>query len=78
MANIFLTYLGISATVGIVVLIILLASPFINRRYAAKWKYYIWIFLAIRLLVPVSGMYHAKSQTSAIGFATILQLHFLM
>lgn len=58
MTNLFLTYLGISATVGVVVLLILLASPLINRRYAAKWKYYIWIFLAIRLLIPVSGMYH--------------------
>ncbi len=67
MTNLFLTYLGISATVGIVVLLILLASPFINRRYAAKWKYYIWIFLAIRLLIPLSGMYHAKSQSPVIG-----------
>ncbi len=70
MANIFLTYLGISATVGIVVLLILLASPLINRRYAAKWKYYIWIFLAIRLLIPLSGMYHSQPEsrpTSAVS-----------
>lgn len=73
MANIFLTYLGISATVGIVVLIILLASPLINRRYAAKWKYYIWIFLAIRLLIPISGMYHKepKIQPSAVSSNTV-------
>ncbi len=63
MANIFLTYLGISATVGAVVLLILLASPLINRRYAAKWKYYIWIFLAIRLLIPLSGMYHSQPES---------------
>lgn len=67
MTNIFLTYLGISVTVGIVVLLILLASPFINRRYAAKWKYYIWIFLAIRLLIPVSGMYHKQSEAPVIS-----------
>ncbi len=70
MANIFLTYLGISATVGAVVLLIMLASPLINRRYAAKWKYYIWIFLAIRLLIPLSGMYHNPPQsrpTSAVS-----------
>ncbi len=65
MTNLFLTYLGISATVGIVVLLILLASPFINRRYAAKWKYYIWIFLAVRLLIPISGIYHAESKSPA-------------
>lgn len=67
MTNIFPTYLGISATVGIVVLLILLASPFINRRYAAKWKYFIWIFLAIRLLIPVSGMYHKESKSPAVN-----------
>ena len=67
MTNIFLTYIGISVTVGIVVLLILLASPFINRRYAAKWKYYIWIFLAIRLLIPVSGMYHKQSEAPVIS-----------
>lgn len=60
MTNVFLTFLGISATVGAAVLLIQLASPFINRRYAAKWKYLIWIFLAVRLLVPVSGIYQKK------------------
>lgn len=65
MVNIFLTYLGISASVGIAIFIILLASSFINRRYAAKWKYFIWIFLAVRLLLPVSGMYHKKADGGA-------------
>lgn len=60
MTNVFLTFLGISATVGAAVLLIQLISPFINRRYAAKWKYLIWIFLAVRLLVPVSGIYQRK------------------
>lgn len=67
MANIFLTYLGISVSVGIVVLAILLASPFINRRYAAKWKYFIWIFLAVRLLVPISGIYHKQTKSPAVA-----------
>ncbi len=30
-------------------------TPFINKRYAAKWKYWIWLFLAVRLLLPFSG-----------------------
>ena len=30
-------------------------TPFLNKRYAAKWTYLIWIFLALRLLVPISG-----------------------
>lgn len=67
MTDIFLTYLGISASVGIAILIILLASPLINRRYAAKWKYFIWIFLAVRLLVPLNGMYHKASEAHTVN-----------
>ena len=30
-------------------------TPFLNKRYAVKWKYLIWIFLALRLLVPLGA-----------------------
>lgn len=55
MTDIFLSILGISVSVSLIILILLLLSPFLNKRYAAKWKYWIWIFLALRLLVPFSG-----------------------
>ena len=55
MTDLFLTVLEISVSVSLVIVFLLLVSPFLNRRYAAKWKYLIWIFLAVRLLVPVSG-----------------------
>lgn len=34
---------------------LMLLAPFLNKRYAAKWNYLIWIFLALRLLVPFHG-----------------------
>lgn len=55
MTDLFLTVLEISVSVSLVIVFLLLVSPFLNRRYAARWKYLIWIFLAVRLLVPVSG-----------------------
>lgn len=55
MGNIFLSVLGISAAMGLLVIGLLFLTPFLNKRYAAKWKYMIWIFLALRLLIPFSG-----------------------
>lgn len=55
MSGIFLTFLGISASVSAVIAALVLLSPLLNKRYAAKWKYLIWIFLAVRLLIPVGG-----------------------
>ena len=56
MQNIFLSILEISVSIGVVVIVLILLSPFLNKRYAAKWKYLIWIFLALRLIVPFSGV----------------------
>lgn len=52
MTNTFLFLLGISVSIGLIVIALLLLSPFLNKRYAAKWKYLIWIFLALRLVIP--------------------------
>lgn len=55
MTDLFLTVLEISVSVSPVILLLLLLSPLLNRRYAAKWNYLIWIFLAVRMLIPFSG-----------------------
>ena len=55
MGNIFLFFLGISVSIGLVVIGLIFLTPFLNKRYAAKWKYLIWIFLALRLIIPFSG-----------------------
>ncbi len=53
--NLFLSVVEISLSTGLIVLALIIAAPLLNKRYAAKWKYWIWIFLAIRLMIPVSG-----------------------
>ncbi len=37
---------------SIVVLVLLLLSPILNKRYAIKWKYWLWIVLGFRLIIP--------------------------
>lgn len=61
--DLFLSVLGISASVSLIVGILLLLSPLLNKRYAAKWKYWIWIILALRLLFPYGG----SSVRTAVG-----------
>ena len=55
MTHLFLSVLEISISVSLIVLVLLTAAPFLNKRYAAKWKYWIWLFLALRLVIPFSG-----------------------
>ncbi len=54
MKNLFLSFFEISMSTSVVVLALLIFSPILNRRYASKWKYYIWIALAFRLLIPLN------------------------
>lgn len=55
MADIFLSVLGISASVSTLILLLLLVSPLLQKRYASKWKYLIWCVLALRLIIPFGG-----------------------
>ncbi|MCM1543113.1 MAG: hypothetical protein NC121_17895 [Blautia sp.] len=55
MTNFFLTVFETSLSISVLIAALLLLTPFLNKRYAAKWKYWIWIFLALRLLIPVNG-----------------------
>ena len=55
MAKLFLSLLGTSVSISAVVVILMLLTPFLNKRYAAKWKCSIWIFLAVWLIIPFKG-----------------------
>lgn len=54
MTAIFLKMLTSSVIVGLITVLLIALTPFLNKRCAAKWKYWIWIFLAVRLLLPVN------------------------
>ena len=56
MTHIFLSVLGISLSAGAFAALLILCAPLLNRRYAARWRYGAWIFLALWLLIPVTGL----------------------
>lgn len=80
MGNIFLSVLGISVSIGLTALVLILLTPLLNKRYAAKWKYLIWIFLALQLIAPfgrANGQYvmdklsQLKAQTNTANLTDV-------
>lgn len=53
MQSFFYNFAGVSITVSLVVILLLLLSSYLNERYVVKWRYFIWMILAVRLIIPV-------------------------
>lgn len=53
MAVFFLQLLLVSVTTGLVILGLRALSFVLDRAFVVKWKYWIWLVLAVRLLIPV-------------------------
>lgn len=54
MSTLFLRFASISLTTGFVILMVLLLAPIFRKYYSAKWKYWVWLVLALRLLIPIT------------------------
>lgn len=52
--QLFLTMLGISLGAAVVIALMLLLAPATGRRFSARWRYAIWLVLALRLVIPVN------------------------
>lgn len=50
--NIFLNVIAISISISLIIVFLLIFAPFLNKRYAVKWKYLIWVVIAVRLIIP--------------------------
>ena len=50
--NLFLYVLELSISASFAILIFLFLAAFLNRRFPAKWNYFIWTFLALWLIFP--------------------------
>ena len=50
----FANIVEITASVSILILLLLALTPLLRRRYAAKWRYWVWFALAARLLIPLN------------------------
>ena len=51
--TLFLAVIENSLAMSPMILLLVLFTPVFNKRYAAKWKYWIWMILALRLLIPI-------------------------
>lgn len=46
--------LRISLTTSAVIAILLLLRPLLHKYYTAEWRYFVWLVIAVRLLIPFS------------------------
>ncbi len=52
--SLLINLLQVSLTTGVVIALVLVFLPLFRKRYAAKWRYCVWLLLAVRLLIPFS------------------------
>lgn len=52
--KIFLTFLEISLGVSIIVVLLMLITPRTDRKYSSRWRYYLFVFITVRLLIPLN------------------------
>lgn len=50
--NLFLSIFAISISTSLIIIFLLVFTPFLNKRYAIKWKYLMWVIIAVRLIIP--------------------------
>ena len=46
------TILEINLSMSMVIVAVLFLSPVIEKRYSARWRYFVWLIIAIRLVIP--------------------------
>ncbi|MBP1996884.1 hypothetical protein [Paenibacillus eucommiae] len=51
LAGLFTDFLIVSMTTSLVIIGLMMLSPMLSKQYAAKWKYWIWLILTVRLNV---------------------------
>lgn len=55
MRELFLIYLQNSLQLSVIVLLMLLISPVLGRRYSARCRYYVWAVVFAALILPIRG-----------------------
>lgn len=50
----FKNFLEISVAMSFVIIFVFIISKMVNNKYKMKWRYFVWLFIAIRLLIPIN------------------------
>ncbi|MCI9406469.1 MAG: M56 family metallopeptidase [Oscillospiraceae bacterium] len=53
MVDFFASFLRITAGMSLLSLLILLSTPLLKKRYTARWRCWVWLVIAVRLLIPI-------------------------
>ena len=54
MLSLFQNLVEVTLSSSVFIAVLLLLLPLIHKKYTAKWRYWVWLVLAVRLLVPFS------------------------
>ena len=52
MENLLIDILEITLPISAWIALLLLCAPILKRSYVSKWRYYMWLFVSIRLVLP--------------------------
>ncbi|HAL74603.1 MAG TPA: hypothetical protein DCM45_05860 [Clostridiales bacterium] len=50
--TVFESLIEVSLSSSVMILLLLLFSKAVNRQFMAKWRYWVWLIIAVRLIVP--------------------------
>ncbi len=62
-----ISFLEIDLAMTIVIVIMLIISKKLDKKYKTKWKYYIWLLIAIRLIIPINYTLPKLENNSLLG-----------
>lgn len=48
----FRTIFIVSVTTSVLIALLLCFAPLLDKRYSARWRYFIWLIIALRLVIP--------------------------
>ena len=52
LVRLFETVVEITLATSVVIALLLLLSKILEKKFAAKWRYWVWLIIAIRLILP--------------------------
>ncbi len=53
MTKYFLNLLALSFSIGLIILLTLVVSKLLDKKYFIKWRYFLWVILSVILLIPI-------------------------
>jgi beta-lactamase regulating signal transducer with metallopeptidase domain len=67
--HLFIQILTVSLSVSLLVLLARVLVPVLRKHYTAKWRYWLWLLLALRLLIPATPVFTSAQQPAALSQA---------